>query len=82
MIFKVQVRDPAGIHARPAAQLAIALGKIGAQVKITHRNRTADPRSVIQMLSLGALCGSELQVEVQGTPEQIQAVQQELQTHL
>ncbi|GEM44568.1 HPr family phosphocarrier protein [Deinococcus cellulosilyticus] len=82
MIFTHQVRDPAGIHARPAALLSIALSKIGARVKITHQTRTADPRSVIQMLSLGALHGSELQVEVQGTPEQALAVQQEFETHL
>lgn len=72
------VKDKAGIHARPAAQMAIALGKIGAQVQLLHAGRTADARSVIQLLSLGAVCGSELQADIQGTPEQIEAAVQVL----
>lgn len=72
------VKDQAGIHARPAAQMAIALGKIGAQVQLSHAGRTADARSVIQLLSLGAVCGSELQADIQGTPEQIEAAVQVL----
>ncbi|WP_189001167.1 HPr family phosphocarrier protein [Deinococcus roseus] len=74
--------DPAGIHARPAAQLSIALTRIGAQVKLQHGSRMADARSVIQLLSLGATAGSELQAEINGTPEQTEAVIRELQQFL
>ncbi|GGJ26820.1 hypothetical protein GCM10008938_11180 [Deinococcus roseus] len=82
MIFNFKVTDPAGIHARPAAQLSIALTRIGAQVKLQHGSRMADARSVIQLLSLGATAGSELQAEINGTPEQTEAVIRELQQFL
>lgn len=79
MKVQLTIQDPAGIHARPAARLAIKIGQIGATVTLHHQGRTADARSVIQLLSLGVLGGSTVQADIQGTPEQIQQVLQELQ---
>jgi phosphotransferase system HPr (HPr) family protein len=82
MIEKIVVQDPLGIHARPAAALAQALAPLKVRVQVRYGSRSADPRSVIQLLGLGAPAGSELLVELEGEEEEIHKALAAFQEHL
>lgn len=56
------VRNPLGLHARPAAQLARAVADLGVPVSIGG----ADGSSVLQLLALGATGGKQVEVTAQG----------------
>lgn len=58
----VALRNPLGLHARPAALLARAVTDSGVAVRIGG----ADGRSVLELMALGATGGQELVVEARG----------------
>ncbi|WP_425954534.1 dihydroxyacetone kinase phosphoryl donor subunit DhaM [Xylanimonas sp. McL0601] len=58
----VTVRNPLGLHARPAAQLARAVADLGVPVSVGG----VDASSVLQLLALGATGGRELEVAARG----------------
>ncbi len=55
-----------GLHARPAAQVAAALRPFAAQVTLTARGRSANARSTVALMTLGARCGDEVQARATG----------------
>jgi phosphocarrier protein HPr len=55
-----------GLHARAAAAFVRALGSLRAQVAVTWEGRTVNGRSVLDLMTLGAPHGSELEVQVSG----------------
>ncbi len=59
---RVTVRNPLGLHARPAAVLARAVADLGVPVTIDG----VDATSVLQLLALGATGGRELEVTARG----------------
>lgn len=58
----VTLRNPLGLHARPAAQVARAVAELGVPVTIGG----VDGASVLQLLALGATGGQELTVAATG----------------
>jgi len=46
--------NPLGLHARPAAQLAAAVGPLAAEVRVEAGGRRADGASSLELLTLGA----------------------------
>ena len=59
----VTVRNPLGLHARPAAVLARMLAGYDAKVQVDGANGA----SVLALMKLGATKGHELQVEAEGS---------------
>lgn len=59
---RVTVRNPLGLHARPAAVLARTVADLGVPVTIDG----VDATSVLQLLALGATGGRELEVSARG----------------
>src|SRR5215212_9285383 len=59
---------PAGValHARPAAELVRAAGRLAAMVTIEANGRRANATSILQMLGLGAVGGTELTIRATG----------------
>jgi phosphotransferase system HPr (HPr) family protein len=55
-----------GLHARPAARVAAALGSIDAQVSLSVRGRDADARSTVAMMALGVQRGDIITAVVSG----------------
>ncbi len=51
---------PHGLHARPAGRLAALAKPFVAKVVVTARGRTADARSPVALMTLGATAGDEL----------------------
>jgi len=58
----VTVRNPLGLHARPAALVSRKVAELGAAVTIDG----VDASSVLQLMALGATQGRELRVEAAG----------------
>ncbi len=69
---RVTVRNPLGLHARPAAQLARVVADLGVPVSVGG----VDGSSVLQLLALGATGGKELEVSAsgEGAAEAVRAV--------
>jgi len=61
------------LHARPAGALAVAAGRFAAVIKVSAGDRTADAKSVLGVMSLGATNGQHLTVEASG-PDAREAV--------
>jgi phosphocarrier protein HPr len=61
------------LHARPAGALAVAAGRFAAVIKVTAGDHTADAKSVLGIMGLGATSGQHLTVEASG-PDAREAV--------
>ncbi len=58
---------PAHLHARPAGQVAQAAGGLsGTTVELVADGRTADARSILAVMGLGAVAGSQVRVRAAG----------------
>ena len=55
-----------GLHVRPAALVAAALKLCEAQVQISFHGRSADARSGVGLMALGARCGDTVEVHARG----------------
>jgi phosphotransferase system HPr (HPr) family protein len=64
----VTARLPDGIalHARPAADLVRAAGRLQAAVTIEANGRRANAKSILEILALGATGGTELTIVASG----------------
>jgi len=74
VVEEVVVTDPLGIHARPAAALAVAVGRSRARVTVRCGSKSANGASVVALLSLGATYGSPISAEIEGEDDAIVAV--------
>ena len=63
---KLEIRNKLGLHARAAALFVQTINKFSSQVSISNDGVTADGRSIMGMLTLGATQGSKIQVEIIG----------------
>jgi len=55
-----------GLHARPISRIVELARAHRARLTVGHRGRTADGRSVLELMTLGAGPGSVLQVRAEG----------------
>ena len=64
----IAITNPAGLHARPASAIILAVAASEATVKISNPETGAetDCQSVMGLLSLAATPGSRLHIEVAG----------------
>ena len=63
---KLEIKNKLGLHARAAALFVQTVNKFSSQVTVTNDGQTADGRSIMGMLTLGATQGSKIQIEVTG----------------
>jgi phosphocarrier protein HPr len=54
------------LHARPAGALAVAAARFAAAVSVTAGAKTADAKSVLGVMCLGATSGQEVTVAADG----------------
>lgn len=64
--FSHVIKDPVGIHARPAGELKKLLDPFDCHFVIEANGKTADAKSVMQLMSLGAAGGGELHCHAEG----------------
>ncbi len=58
--YGIKLHSPLGLHARPAALLAQEVQVFKATIAVQCGKRKADARSILDLLTLGAVSGSEL----------------------
>ena len=61
------------LHARPAGALAVAAGRFAAAISVSAGGHTADAKSVLGVMGLGATSGQHLTVTASG-PDAREAV--------
>jgi len=67
--FKYTIKDPEGIHARPATVIVQAGKKFACQIKLRKGNTTVDAKRMFGILSLGAKQGEEVEFTFDGPDE-------------
>ena len=63
---RLMLVNPQGLHARPAAQIATAVGGFAADVAVEAGGRRADASSSLELMTLGAGQGTEITVSAVG----------------
>ena len=63
---QVRVALEHGIHARPAAQIVNALKALAGEVNLAAQGRTANARSAVALMTLGARKGDEVEIRAIG----------------
>jgi phosphotransferase system HPr (HPr) family protein len=64
--LRVVIKDPAGLHARPAARFVQAASKFESRIVIRHGDREADAKSLIALLGLTIRPSSEIVLAADG----------------
>jgi phosphotransferase system HPr (HPr) family protein len=54
------------LHARPAGRLVRTAAGFDAEIVVSHADRAANAKSILEILSLGAEGGSELRIAASG----------------
>lgn len=72
-IFKYTITDPVGIHARPAGLLVKFMANISSAVTIEKMGKSAEAKRLFSIMGLGAKCGEQLTIKVEGENEYVDA---------
>lgn len=64
--LRVRVLNEQGLHARPAAKLAQEAQKFGCDIELAHNGSVVDAKSILDILTLAAGQGSELELRAKG----------------
>jgi phosphocarrier protein HPr len=60
------LKNTQGLHARAAAVFVRALSGLRAEVSVSWQDRVVNGRSMLDLMTLGAPCGSVLEVRING----------------
>lgn len=63
------VKNPSGLHARPAAALSRMAKKYPCTVKIIARDKNINAKSIVSILAAGIVRGTEIAIETEGEAE-------------
>ena len=66
---EVIVENRAGVHMRPATLITQTCGKFKSEVFIVNKDAKVNARSVIGVMSMGALYGTKLTLQASGEDE-------------
>ncbi len=67
--FVYKIKDEVGIHARPAGLLVKAAGEFKSDITLIRGEAQADAKKIFSVMTLGAKCGDEVKVRIEGTDE-------------
>ncbi len=70
LVVKVVVTYPQGLHARPAQLFTQLAQQFKAEIEVVKEHITADAKSIMHMLSLGAAQNAELTIRAKGEDAQ------------
>lgn len=68
---KLTIVNKTGMHARPASQFVTLLNSFKSNIQIVKGTRTANAKSIINILSLGLTQGTEIIIKVDGVDEEV-----------
>lgn len=66
---KVEVKNKTGLHARPAAKFIQMANKFKSNIMIQKDEKTANAKSIMSVLGLGASQGSQIVIAADGDDE-------------
>lgn len=66
---KVVIKNPTGLHLRPAGILCKAAMEFGSLITFTYRGNTANAKSVLSVLGACVKCGDEIEIFCEGSDE-------------
>jgi phosphocarrier protein HPr len=67
--FQFEITDPAGLHARPAAQFVQKASCFKSKVKIVGNNKESDAKSIIGVIGMGLKKGTRIIITADGEDE-------------
>lgn len=62
----VVIPNKAGLHARPISQFVEIASRYESTLAVTCNGREVDGKSILQLMTLAAACGNELELESEG----------------
>ena len=63
---KIKIKDPQGLHARPASMFVKIANKFVSDVTVRKGNESIDGKSIMGLMTLAANQGSVIEIEVNG----------------
>lgn len=67
---KVAVKNPSGLHARPASILARAAGQCESEVILVYREKRIQAKSILNIMAAAIKSGSEIEIQCSGESEE------------
>ncbi len=64
--IEVEIRNPEGLHMRPAMQFVDLANSFESDISVGHQEVTVDAKSIMQMTMLAATCGTRLKITAVG----------------
>ena len=82
--FVYTIKDPLGIHARPAGQVVNEAKKYGSTIMIDAGEKQANATRLMAVMTLGIKCGQSVTITAEGDDEDaaIAAMQQFFEQNL
>jgi len=68
---KVEIKNKLGLHARAAVKFVNLANRFSSSIKIVKDSNEVDGKSVLGILTLAAVQGSEIQLKVSGKDEEM-----------
>ncbi|AFO52089.1 phosphocarrier protein HPr [Candidatus Mycoplasma haematolamae str. Purdue] len=69
-IVDYKIQDPNGLHARPTTKLIQSISKYKSKVIMKYEGKTANAKSIINLMALGVGGGAEVVFEIEGEDEE------------
>ncbi len=66
---KVVIRNPEGLHMRPAAIFAEEMGRFECEITIRTENDEVNAKSILSIMTACIKCGEEIDLECDGKDE-------------
>ena len=66
----VQIKNPTGLHARPASLLVAEANKFKSKVELHYGDKLVNARSVLSVLGAGIKSGAEVTIVAEGEDAQ------------
>lgn len=67
--FTYTIKDPAGIHARPAGVLVKLANGFKSKMTVSKGDKSGDLKRIFSIMALGAKQGEELNIQIEGEDE-------------
>lgn len=64
--FKATIKDPVGLHARPASVTVAAAAKFESNITITSKGKSGNLKSIMNVMALGIKQGDEVEIKAEG----------------
>jgi phosphocarrier protein HPr len=67
----VRLQNKKGLHARAAAKLVAIANKYECSITLSYKNRHANAKNMLEILTLAAPCGEKLIINAQGADAEL-----------